>query len=712
MADPLGLLTGLLSHTRLASSGRAQHDGPSEALSRQSRFLNAVFDNMAEGVMMVDERGRVALWNRAAEAILHMPAPELGYKQWLAQVSIHSSDELRPLTPDETPVARALRGENVDNVHVMVRHAGLTDGVWISVNARPLVDSRGRRRGAVAVFREVTEERAARMAADRAQRDLRRVIEHSPVGIAVVRNDRWIFVNHAMAQALGYDAPEKLIGRKRSEVVHPGDWPQIKARSTEPIVGADGRLEYEMRYRRADGDYAVMESSIAQLAEFDGAPALLVTARNVTERNRLQTQLRVSERLVSVGTLAAGVAHEINSPLAAVLGHLEWLSSRLQRLVCEASAPSEPPLAEQARAIDNLCKLVEPVREAKEAAERVRLIVHDLKVLSRAEEDLRGPVDLTRVLDSASRLAWNEIRHRSRFVKDYPGQLPLAFGNEARLGQVVLNLLINAAQAIPEGQVDRNEIRLTAWPEPSGQVTIEVHDTGLGIPADVLCRIFDPFFTTKPLGVGTGLGLSICHRIVADYGGQIDVQSEPGKGTRFRVVLRVADGHAHRAAPMPQAARPHRRGRVMVLDDDAAIGATLKLILSEWHDVTALTSPREALRMLRAGERYDVVLCDVMMPEMTAMDFHAALASPMPETAGDIVFLTGGAFTVTAREFLDRIPNARFDKPFDLTRLIALVNDRIARREKTVAVEAREPSPEETLEVARSRGPGARAGAR
>ena len=119
----------------------------SEALSRPSRFLSAVFDNMAEGVMMVDERGRVALWNRAAETILHMPAPELGYKQWLAQVSVNSPDELTPLTPDETPMSRALRGQNVDNLHVMVRHAGLSDGVWISVNARPLADPSGRRRG-------------------------------------------------------------------------------------------------------------------------------------------------------------------------------------------------------------------------------------------------------------------------------------------------------------------------------------------------------------------------------------------------------------------------------------------------------------------------------------------------------------------------------------------------------------------------------------
>ena len=679
IADPLGLLSGLLSHTKLGAIGDERR-WLSQTLTRESGFLAAVFDNMAEGVIMVDQRGRVALWNRAAQSILRMRAPTLRTKQWLAQADAQHPDELTALPWNDTPIARALRGQTVDDVHVMVRHDGVREGVWISVNARPLPDASGKLRGAVLVLRDVTAERAARLAADRAQRDLRRVIESSPVGIAVVRNDRWIFVNQAMAHALGHESALALIGRKRSELVHPDDWARIAANMSD-VRARDGRklADSEVRYRRADGDYAVMESSLATLAEFEGAPALLVMARNVTERKKLQAQLQVSERLVSVGTLAAGVAHEINSPLAALLGHLEWLSARLERRLCEASAPGELTAAMHARAVENLQELVEPVREAKDAAERVRLIVRDLKLFSRAEEELRGPVDLTRVLDSAARLAWNEIRHRGRLVKDYRA-LPPAFGNEARLGQVVLNLLINAAQAIPEGHADRNEIRLSASATASGRVVIEVRDTGVGIAPEIAARIFDPFFTTKPPGVGTGLGLSICHRIVADYGGQIEVESEPGRGSMFRVALSIAHGAATAGSTPPPATRAERRGSVLVLDDDAAIGATLKLILSEWHQVTALTSPREALRVLQSGQHYDVVLCDVMMPEMTAMDFHAELGAHLPETANNIVFLTGGAFTVTAREFLDRIPNARFEKPFDMRSLVALVNERIARQ--------------------------------
>jgi two-component system, cell cycle sensor histidine kinase and response regulator CckA len=636
----------------------------SDVLSRPSRLEHAVFENMAEGVIMVDEHGEIALWNRAAQTILRMQPPGGDYQQWLARVSAFSPDEFTPLSAEGTPLGRALRGEVVNSEQVFVRHDDLPYGIWISVNARPLTSENGRFQGAVAVFRDVTDERATRLAVDRAQQDLRRVIESSPEGIAVVRDERWIFVNRAMARALGYDSPAALAGRPRSEIIHPEDWPRVERRNAELLArGVASDNTYEVRHRRANGDYALMEVSLTPLTEFEGAPAVLLMVRDVTERKQLEAQLRMSERLVSVGTLATGVAHEINSPLAAVLGHIEWLSSRLERVRHEVDSAA-------------VRALIGPVREAREAGERVRQIVRDLKLFSHAEEELRGPVDLKRVLDSAARLGWHEIRHRARLVKDYR-ELPPAYGNEARLGQVFLNLLVNAAQAIAEGNADANEIRLAARAEGDG-VVVEVSDTGAGIDPEVAPRIFEPFFTTKARDVGTGLGLSICQRIVSDCGGRIEVRSAPGVGSVFRVTLRAAQGRAVRPDARVEASSPERRGRVLVLDDDRAIGTTLRLILSEWHEVTALTDGREALRRLGRGERYDLILCDVMMPEMTAMEFYAALVGPLADVPPRIVFVTGGAFTAAAREFLDAVPNPRVDKPFDVPRLVALVNERVA----------------------------------
>jgi len=247
------------------------------------------------------------------------------------------------------------------------------------------------------------------------------------------------------------------------------------------------------------------------------------------ERKKMSEQLLISDRMASVGTLAAGVAHEINNPLAVLIANLEFIAQNLGPIVETPAVPGE--------LLMGLAGLREPLRDAQEAAERVRLIVRDLKVFSRSEEEeRRGPVDVRGVLESSARMASNEIRHRARLVKEY-GEVPKAQANEARLGQVFLNLLINAAQAIPEGRAEANEIGIATRSDAAGNVVVEIRDTGSGIPPEVLPRIFDPFFTTKPQGVGTGLGLHIVHNIVVNHhGGTIALTSDPGR-TEFRIGL-------------------------------------------------------------------------------------------------------------------------------------------------------------------------------
>jgi CheY-like chemotaxis protein len=305
----------------------------------------------------------------------------------------------------------------------------------------------------------------------------------------------------------------------------------------------------------------------------------------------------------------------------------------------------------------------------------VRLIVRDLKVFSRSgDEERRGPVDLEQVLESSVRLAWNEIRHRARLERDYTA-IPPAWGNESRLGQVFLNLLVNAAQALPAGRSEENEIRLITRAVEGG-VVVEIRDSGIGIGPDVLPNIFDPFFTTKAAGVGTGLGLAICHRIVTGLGGSIEVESQVGRGTAFKVRLPTLPAAADRnaSASQPSAAPGQRdRGRVLVIDDEPMINSILRRMLGRDHQVSTATSVREALDRFEAGERFDLIMCDLMMPEMTGMDLHAQLLRSDPALAERLVFMTGGAFTPAAREFLDRVPNARVEKPFDVPSLRALI---------------------------------------
>ncbi|HET9596998.1 MAG TPA: ATP-binding protein [Anaeromyxobacteraceae bacterium] len=271
-------------------------------------------------------------------------------------------------------------------------------------------------------------------------------------------------------------------------------------------------------------------------------------------------------------------------------------------------------------------------------------------------------------------MAATEIRHRARLAKEY-GPVPAIQANDSRLGQVVLNLLINAAHAVREGAAERNEIRVVTRTDAGGNAVIEVHDTGIGIPPENLERIFEPFFTTKAVGVGTGLGLSICRRLVEAMTGEINVESEVGRGSVFRVILPPRHG----AGPVPAAERAPERpapgGRVLVLDDEPGVAHAIRRLLAREHRVEVETSSRAALRRLEAGERFDLVVCDLMMPEMDGMEFHARLATASPEMAARVLFLTGGAFTPATAAFLQRVRNPSMQKPFETDELRRTVRE-------------------------------------
>jgi signal transduction histidine kinase len=426
-----------------------------------------------------------------------------------------------------------------------------------------------------------------------------------------------------------------------------------------PLFADGARLGVLRVYAAEPGAFDVDEmkllTAIASELAF-GVAAL----RGRAERETMTSQLMQADRMASVGMLAAGVAHEINNPLAYAIGSLDFVQHQLKDL--EQRIPDGP-----------WSEVREALTEAREGADRVKHVVRDLKTFSRADEERRTTIDLRPVLESSINMAFNEIKYRARLVKDYD-RTPPVLANEARVGQVFLNLLINAAQAIPEGHAQQNEIRVVTRTDGLGRAVIEVRDTGSGIPAGVIARIFDPFFTTKPIGVGSGLGLSICRNIVSALGGEITVESEIGKGTVFRVVLPPAPPVDDDEAPPPAAAVTQgRRGRVLIVDDEPGIGEVIRRVLRSEHDVIALTSAEEARALIARGDRFDVILCDLMMPGMTGMDLHAELGSLAPDQAERMVLLTGGAFTPRARQFLDALPNIRVEKPFDPKNLRALI---------------------------------------
>ncbi len=384
--------------------------------------------------------------------------------------------------------------------------------------------------------------------------------------------------------------------------------------------------------------------------------------RDITNERASQEQLLISDRMASIGMLAAGVAHEINNPLAAVLANLDLISEIFTQQ--NGIRASDVP------------ELIEMLTDARDAADRVRQIVKDLKIFSRHEDERSGSVDLTRVLESTLRMAWTEIRHRATLTKSF-GVTPNVLGTESRLGQVFLNLVINAAHAIPEGNANGHTISITTGMDGIDRVFVEIRDTGGGMSPETLLQIFTPFFTTKGQGEGTGLGLAISHRIVTVLGGTIQVESTLGRGTTFRVLLPIAEHGSVQRVRTPSHTPTLKRVRVLAVDDEPMITTAIRRILRADHDVDIATDGNQALGFLRGGAPYDLILCDLMMPQMTGMEFFERVKAQRPDHAERIVFMTGDAFTAAARTFLDEVPNQCIEKPFDSNYLRKLIGGRV-----------------------------------
>lgn len=299
--------------------------------------------------------------------------------------------------------------------------------------------------------------------------------------------------------------------------IHPDDRSRARDTFFGAIEGTADSWSGQYRFRRGDGIYLDVLARASILRKDGKAVRAIGSMVDITETKRLQAQLVQADRLVALGTLAAGVGHEINSPLSYVLGNLD--------------------LALEPGAVDPV-ELPAVLDEAREGARRIAEVVRSLKLFSRHDPTVTQDVSLESVLDRSLKMAENDIRHRARVVRCF-GKAPGVNVSESQLGQVCLNLIINAAQAITPGTAEDNEIRVTTGVDARGRAFFSVSDTGGGIPPELLGRIFDPFFTTKPVGVGTGIGLSVCMNLVQSMDGELTVESAPSERTTFTVALPV-----------------------------------------------------------------------------------------------------------------------------------------------------------------------------
>ncbi len=602
-------------------------------------------------VLTLEEPARHGYVSEAAADILGWPRADLLTRDFMTNVAPEDVPRMRQ------SFAGLLAGEPRTATHdlFVVRK----DGTRTPIEATASSVTIGARQAILAFIVDGTARKEAEQERLRNESRFRELIECAPEPIGITRDHHFVYANRAFVTTLGYADTASLYATPLSSLLHPDELAVCRARSAVTLAGGPPQPPHIYRINRRDGSIALLEMTSVLFA-YEGKPSVLIMARDISARKHLEAQLVQADRLAALGTLAAGAAHEINNPLAYVMLNLEGIARRLRELV------------QDPKTIADLTAMLD---EAHHGARRVATIVRELRSFSRVEAESRRPVDLAKVVEAAIKITGHEIRYRARVSTKVEAVRPV-WGNESRLEQVVINLLMNAAQAMPELRVHANEIRITIREDAERRAVLEIADNGEGIPADAQPRVFDPFFTTKPVGIGTGLGLSICHGIVASLGGQVTVFSEPGQGATFRVALPTTD--AGDTAPTEAVhetslAAPTVRARILVVDDEPSIVSTMRQLLGVSHDPVIATSAREALAILRAGAQFDVVFCDLMMPGMSGMDLYELLRVQFPAIARRCVFMTGGTFTTRAAAFLASIHNRHIEKPFSVAALERIV---------------------------------------
>ncbi len=387
-------------------------------------------------------------------------------------------------------------------------------------------------------------------------------------------------------------------------------------------------------------------------------------SRQVDARTREVIEARESlvraERLTALGRLSASVGHEINNPLSYVVGNLEYAVSMLD--------PERVP-----------GQVLDALNDARGGAARIGRIVRELRVFGRGtpapQRELTNPCDS---LESALKLAGNELRCRARLSRVLEA-VPPVLADPTQLTQVFVNVLLNAAQSIPETQsAGSSVITVRSRCTSDGLVAIEVVDPGSGISESDQRRLFEPFFTTKRQDQGTGLGLFVSLGIIRSFGGNIDIDSRLGEGTTVRILLPPApsDAQSKRASSRPPASARERR--LLVVDDDVLVARSIVRLLSG-HRVEVATSGREALsRLLDASSRFDLVFCDLMMPDMTGMDLFETIERSRPTLARRFVFISGGGVTDGCRKFIESHPTRVVSKPIDRRALDRVLAEHVA----------------------------------
>jgi PAS domain S-box-containing protein len=566
----------------------------------------------------------------------------------------------RFVEPDHSPAAgREESGALGPSDHRLRRVLRKKDGSTCDVEVAVSDVNLGSRHLSLAFVVDVSHRTKVEEQLRRSEARSRRLLDQAPEAIWVLDRDRVLYANEVCLSLFGYAPGTDYATFNPHEILHPDDVPLFEKRAFAMLALRQPVPPCEYRVRRQGGQAMVIEvSSVA--GEFEGRPAIFSFGRDVTSRRQAELRRLQADRLGALGLLAGGMAHAINNPLTYVLLNLDHVALRLPRLAAESTLLSE---------------VLVRLTEARDGAERVANVVRQMRALSRTEDQEQGQVNLREVVKTAAGMVGHEIRHRGTLHVEL-ADVPPVFANAARLEQVFLNLLVYVARSLAEK--DGGQVHLRLFCADRTQAVVELTHDGPPIDPRVRQQALELFPGVDEDPQQLASGLSLCNGILRSIGGTMQIETSPEGATTFRVVLPIDTREVALPEPPPRKdseppAAMGFRARVMVVDDDAGVIEALRVMLEDEHDVTCVASGRDALRHLLRAEQYDVVFCDLMMPEVSGMDLFEALRLNRPGSERSLVFMTGGAFTQDAVRFLQHVPNPRLDKPFDMRTLSKLL---------------------------------------
>lgn len=630
----------------------------------EARFTD-LFETLQEGVYLADSEGNLEDVNPAFVAMLAYENRSELVGRPLSELFLRPEDweaERRHLAQSDILPGHEAMFRRRDGSALIALHA-----------AALIRDPDGRVSRHQGTLVDVSERRQIETRLHREQEFARRLVESFPdLVIALDRECRCTFVSHRSTELLGF-SPEQLTGSALSEHIEAHSWQELHLFLDSIMSGQCANGSTEFLARRSDGETRLFRATASPLInasdEIEGA---IASARDITDSKRMEQQLIQNERLAAMGQMIAGVAHELNNPLTAVLGVTELLRDSTP----EESARKQLDIAH---------------RQARRAAQ----IVQSLLAFSRPPQPRKICLNLSELIQRSLQLHEHSLR-TNHVTVDFASapDLPLILGDTSQLTQVFLNLIVNAEQAIHEVR-DHGVLRIRVS-RAGDQVLATFQDDGAGIPHEILPRIFDPFFTTKRPGRGTGLGLSICLAILREHNGEIEAQPAPEGGSLFTISLPIARGTAvFLAEPSDQSvASPGEASKevspahsVLVVDDEESIREMIREGLSaRGFEVQTAASVEGALSLMQRIT-FEAVLCDLNLrsrggADRSGLDVYAALTGNAPDAKDQplFFFMSGELVAPAFAEQLNQAGARMLQKPFRISDLIAMLTEALAKR--------------------------------